>query len=164
MQLPRFVNVQTEMQAASPAFESARLFNLLGVGFDVVRAFAAILIVSAAISVFVALYNALRERRYDLAIMRTLGSSRRKLMGLMIAEGVLLALLGALIGIVLGHLLAEALGMLLRARQQVEVTGWYWLNAELWLLALGIGVGLIAALIPALFAYRTDIARTLAEN
>ena len=164
MQLPRFVNVQTEMQAASPAFESARLFSLLGVGFDVVRGFAAILIVSAAVSVFVALYNALRERRYDLAIMRTLGASRAKLMGLMIAEGVLLALLGALIGIVLGHLLTQALGMLLRARQQVEVTGWYWVNAELWLVALGIGVGLVAALIPALFAYRTDIGRTLAEN
>jgi putative ABC transport system permease protein len=164
MQLPRFVNVQTEMQAASPAFESARLFNLLGVGFDVVRGFAAILIASAAISVFVALYNALRERRYDLAIMRTLGLSRRKLMGLMIAEGVLLAFLGALIGVVLGHVLTEMLGMLLRARQQVEITGWYWLNAELWLLALGIGVGLIAALIPALVAYRTDIGRTLAEN
>jgi tripartite-type tricarboxylate transporter receptor subunit TctC len=40
----------------------------------------------------------------------------------------------------------------------------YWLNAELWLVALGVGVGLVAALIPALFAYRTDIGRTLAEN
>ena len=164
MQLPRFVNVQTEMQAASPAFESARLFSLLGAGFDVVRGFALILIISAALSVFVALYNALRERRYDLAIMRTLGSSRRKLMGLMMAEGVLLALLGALIGIALGHLLTEALGMLLRARQQVEITGWYWLSAELWLIGLGIAVGLLAALIPALFAYRTDVARTLAES
>ena len=164
MQLPRFVNVQTEMQAASPAFESARLFSLLGVGFDVVRGFALVLIVSAALSVFVALYNALRERRYDLAIMRTLGSSRRKLMGLMIAEGVLLATLGTLIGIALGHGLTEALGMLLRARQQVEITGWYWLDAELWLIALGIGVGLAAALIPALLAYRTDVGRTLAEN
>ena len=85
-------------------------------------------------------------------------------MGLMIAEGILLALLGALIGVVLGHLLTEALGMLLRARQQVEITGWYWLDAELWLIALGIGVGLAAALIPALVAYRTDVGRTLAEN
>ena len=164
MQLPRFVNVHTEMQAASPAFESARLFTLLGVGFDVVRGFAVVLIVSAALSVFIALYHALRERRYDLAIMRTLGASRRKLMGLMIAEGILLALAGALIGIVLGHVLTEALGVLLRARQQIEIAGWYWLEAELWLIALGIGVGLVAALIPALLAYRTDVGRTLAEN
>lgn len=164
MQLPRFVNVQTEMQAASPAFESARLFGLLGVGFDVVRAFAAILMLSAAASVFVVLYNALRERRYDLAIMRTLGASRAKLMGLMLSEGVLLALVGVLIGIVLGHGLTEVLGMLLRARQQVEVTGWYWLHAEWLLFALGLAIGVLAALLPAVFAYRTDIGRSLAEN
>jgi len=164
MQLPRFVNVQTEMQAASPAFESARLINILGVGFDVVRAFAVILMVSAAVSVFVALYNALRDRRYDLAIMRTLGASRRKLMGLVMVEGIVLSVLGVIIGVVLGHALAELLGMLLRARQQVEITGWYWLHAEWWLLLLGVGVGLVAALIPALVAYRTDIGRTLAEG
>jgi putative ABC transport system permease protein len=164
MQLPRFVNVQTEMQAASPAFESARLFKLLGVGFDVMRAFAAVLIASAAVSVFVALYNALRERRYDLAIMRTLGSSRRKLMGLMLAEGVMLSLIGTVLGMALGHVLAEVMGWVLRARQQVEITGWYWVNEELWLLALAVGVGVVAALVPALVAYRTDIARTLAEG
>lgn len=164
MQLPRFVNVQTEMQAASPAVESARLFSILGVGFDVVRAFAGILIVSAAISVFVALYNALRERRFDLAIMRTLGASRAKLMNLMILEGVLLSVVGAATGIMLGHVIAELVGWLLRARQQVEITGWYWLNSELWLLALGALVGLVAAVLPAIFAYRTDIGATLAEN
>jgi putative ABC transport system permease protein len=164
MQLPRFVNVQTEMQAASPAVESARLFSILGVGFDVVRAFAGILIVSAAISVFVALYNALRERRFDLAIMRTLGASRGKLMRLMILEGVLLSVIGAAIGIVLGHVMTEAVGLLLHARQQVEITGWYWLNSELWLLGLGALVGLVAALLPAIFAYRTDIGATLAES
>jgi len=164
LQLPRFVNVQTEMQAASPAFESARLFKLLGVGFDVVRAFAAILIASAAISVFVALYNALRERRYDLAILRTLGASRRKLMGLIVVEGVMLSMLGALIGIALGHVMTELLGMLLSARQQVEITGWYWVQHEWWLLAMGAAVGLVAAIIPAIFAYRSDLARTLAEG
>jgi len=163
IQLPRFVNVQTEMQAASPAFESARLFRLLGVGFDVVRGFAVVLIASAALSVFVALYGALRERRHDLAVMRLLGSSRRKLMGLMIAEGVLLSLVGTVLGMALGHVLAEVLGWLLEARQQVAITGWAWVHEELWLLALAVGVGVLAALVPALMAYRTDIARTLAE-
>jgi putative ABC transport system permease protein len=144
--------------------ESARLFKLLGVGFDVIRAFAGILIASAAISVFVALYNALRERRYDLAIFRTLGASRRKLMGFIVAEGVILATVGSAIGIALGHLMTEGLGMLLAANRQVEITGWYWLHYEWWLLGLGAVLGLIAALVPAAFAYRTDIARTLAEG
>lgn len=164
MQLPRFVNVQTEMQAASPAMESARLFTLLGVGFDVVRAFAVILVVSAGLSVFVALYNALRERRYDLAVMRTLGCSRGKLLRLMMVEGVLLALAGTGMGIALGHALTELLGVLLQARQQVAVTGLYWLHWEFALFALGAAIGLAAAAIPAILAYRTDIGRTLATG
>ena len=62
-------------------------------------------------------------------------------------------------------MLTEALGHGCCARaSKSEITGWYWLDAELWLVALGLGVGLVAALIPAMFAYRTDIARTLAES
>ena len=67
--LPREINRSSALQAASPAFESARLLNLVGVGTDALRAFAGVLIFSAALSVFVALYNSLKDRRYDLAIM-----------------------------------------------------------------------------------------------
>jgi putative ABC transport system permease protein len=164
MQLPRFVNVQTDMQAASPAVESARLFTILGVGFDVIRAFAVVLIAAAALSVFVALYNALRERRYDLSIMRMLGASRRKLLALTLVEGMLLSLLGTVLGMLLGHAFTQVLGMMLSAGQQVEISGWYWVNEELWLLALALGVGMLSALVPAMMAYRTDIARSLAEG
>lgn len=161
--LPRYINNNSEMQAASPAYETARLFSIIGVGVDVLRGFALVLILSAGLSVFIALYNALSERRYDLAVMRTLGASRSKLMQLMLFEGVLLALIGALIGIALGHVLTEALGGMLKAAQQVAVTGWIWVPAELWLIALALAVGVFAALLPAWGAYRTDIARTLAQ-
>lgn len=162
--LPRYINNNSEMQAASPAYETARLFSIIGVGVDVLRGFALVLILSAGLSVFIALYNALNERRYDLAVMRTLGASRGKLMRLMLFEGVLLALLGALIGIALGHALTGALGGMLKAAQQVAVTGWIWVPAELWLIALALGVGVVAAVLPAWRAYRTDIARTLAQG
>jgi len=162
--LPRYINNNSAMQAASPAYETARLFSIIGVGVDVLRGFALVLILSAGLSVFIALYNALKERRYDLAVMRTLGASRGKLMRLMLFEGVLLALLGALIGIALGHALTEALGGMLKAAQQVAVTGWIWVPAELWLIALALGVGVVSALLPAWRAYRTDIARTLAQG
>ena len=63
----------------------------VGVGVDVLRGFALVLVFSAALSVFIALYNALEERRYDLAIMRTLGASPSRLMALLLGEGMLLA-------------------------------------------------------------------------
>jgi putative ABC transport system permease protein len=137
---------------------------MLGVGVDVLRAFGAILVLAAGLSVFIALLNALEDRRYDLAVMRMLGASPAKLMGLMLAEGVALALTGGIAGLVLGHLLTEALGWSLKAAQQAAVTGWAWNPGEWWLLALALAVGVAASLLPAWRAYRTDVAPVLAEG
>jgi putative ABC transport system permease protein len=162
--LPRQINSQSELQAASPAYETARLFSIVGVGVEALRAFAVILILAAGLSVFIALYTALEERRYDLAVMRTLGASPAKLFGLLMTEGVVLALLGALIGVALGHALASALGAWLQAQQHYPVTGLEWRPEELWLIVVALGVGVIAALLPAWRAYRTDVSRTLAQG
>ena len=162
--LPRFVNSTSTLQAASPAFESARLFRMIGVGVEVLRAFALVLLAAAGLSIFIALYNAMEERRYDLAIMRMLGASPGKLMRLVLLEAVALALVGAALGLVLGHLAAEAVGAMLAAEQQGRITGATWLGTELWLVALAAGVGLVAGLVPAWRAYRTDIAHTLAQG
>jgi putative ABC transport system permease protein len=114
--------------------------------------------------VFIALLNALEERRYDLAVMRMLGASPARLMGLMLLEGSLLAVAGGIAGLGLGHLLTEALGAALRHAQQAPVSGWAWSDQEWWLLGASLGVGILAALIPAWRAYRTDVAPVLAEG
>jgi len=162
--LPRQVNASATLQAASPAYESARLFRMIGVGVDVLRAFGALLILVAGLSVFIALLNALEDRRYDLAVMRMLGASRAKLMGLMLLESATLAAMGGIAGVALGHLFAELLGVALKTAQQTAVTGWAWDPREPWLLALAVGVGIAAALVPAWRAYRTDVAPVLAEG
>jgi putative ABC transport system permease protein len=161
--LPRQINSQSELQAASPAYETARLFRMVGVGVEALRAFAVVLIFAAALSVFIALYTALEERRYDLAVMRTLGASRAKLFGLLMGEGIALALIGALIGLALGHGLAALLGLWLSTQGQPAVAGLEWRPEELWVLAVALGVGVVAAALPAFRAYRTEVSRTLAQ-
>jgi putative ABC transport system permease protein len=162
--LPRQINSQSELQAASPAVETARLFRIIGVGVEALRAFAVILMIAAGLSVFIALYTALEERRYDLAVMRTLGASPRRLFGLLLTEGLVLALAGALIGVLLGHLFASILGVWLQSQQQYPVSGLTWRPEELWLAAAALAVGAVAALVPAWRAYRTDVSRTLAQE
>ena len=162
--LPRAINSQTVMQAASPAFETARLLRLLGVGVDALRAFGLLLIFTAGLGVFIALYNALKERRYDLAIMRTLGASKAKLLWHILSEGLLLVVFGTAAGFVLGHIGAGVLGIWLRRTQQMELSGLVWVTSELWLIGLALGVGVLAAIVPAIQAYRADIAATLAKG
>ena len=161
--LPRAVNSQPELQAAQPAFESAKLFRLLGVGVDVLRGIAAIMLLSAALSMFVALYSALEERKTDLAILRTLGAAPRKLMALLLVEGLLLACAGAALGWIAGHAALEILGRLASDGQNLALTGWYVASSEAWLVPVALAIGLAAALLPALRAYRTDIATTLSH-
>ena len=162
--LPRQVNASATLQSASPAYESARLFRMIGVGVDVLRAFGLVLVLAAGLSVFIALLNALEDRRYDLAVMRMLGAGRSRLMGLMLLEGAALSLAGGSVGIALGHLLTELLGRALGQAKQAAVTGWTWQPEEFWLLGLALAVGLAAALLPAWRAYRTDVAPILAEG
>ena len=161
--LPRLINSKSELQAASPAFETARLFRIVGAGVEALRAFAGVLVLAAGLSVFIALYTALEDRRYDLAVMRTLGASPGRLFGLLLFEGLLLALLGAVGGVILGHLLAAGLGLWLQAAGQPAVSGLAFRVEELWIVLAALLVGGIAALLPAWRAYRTDVTRTLAQ-
>jgi len=162
--LPRAINSQSELQAASPAYETARLFRMLGVGIEALRGFALLLILAAGLSVFIALYTALEERRYDLAVMRTLGASPRRLFGLLMTEGVVLSLAGALLGLLLGHGLASVLGAWLEREHAYSISGLQWRPEELWLVAIALAVGVLAALVPAWRAYRTDVSHTLAQG
>ncbi len=161
---PRYVNTQTDLQAAAPAFETARLFNLLGVGFDAVRAFGLILVLVAVLSVFVALLSALKDRRYDLAMMRTLGASRRKLMAHVLLEGLILASLGTVLGLGLGHVGGAILGGAVEQAQGMALGGFAVVAGEIAVVLLALGAGVVAALLPAYQAYRTDIAQVLARG
>ena len=84
--VPRQVNAESRLMAAAPASELARLFAVVGVGINTMRVFAGVLIASSLLALFVTLYNALEERRYDIAIMRLLGASRGRIVWLMLLK------------------------------------------------------------------------------
>jgi putative ABC transport system permease protein len=164
IQLPRAVNSQSSLQAASPAFETARLFSILGVGVDILSAFAYVLIFISALSIFIALYNSLKERRYDMAIMRSMGASRTKIVFSILMEGGILTLIGAVVGIVMGHGVLIAIATAMEETRKAGLTGFVFYTEE-WIILVGsLFLGLVCALIPAIQAYRTDISNVLAGN
>ena len=162
--LPRAVNAGTALQAASPALETARLFLLLGTGLDVFRMFAAVLVAASALSLFIALWHAMHEQRYDLAVMRTLGASRGRILRFVLVQGAVLGVAGAALGVALGHAVGwAAAGWLERARS-VSVGALGWAPEEGFIVAGAILIALAAAAVPAVRAYRLDVVTVLAER
>jgi putative ABC transport system permease protein len=158
------VNAQSSLQAASPAFETARLFSILGVGVEILMSFAYVLIAISALSIFIALYNSLKDRRYDLAIMRSMGATRGKLVVTVLLEGGLLTLAGSLLGLALGHGVVVVLGGFVEEIQKAGMNGLIFYGEEGIILMGSLLLGVVCSVIPAVQAYRTDISMVLSGN
>jgi putative ABC transport system permease protein len=162
--LPRKINAETNMQAASPAYETARLFRMIGVGADVIRAFGGVVLATAALSLFIALYHALNERAYDIAVLRTLGARPVSIAMMLMLEALMLAVLGAVFGLLLAHGLAAVLAWWMAQQQSLPINAWIFSAGELWLLVPSLLAAILAALLPSWRAAHADISATLARR
>ena len=161
MSFPRMVNTTTEMQAAAPAVEISRLLHMLGIGTDVLRAFAGVLLLTAGLSVFIALWSAVRERRADLALLRMLGAPPAKIAALLLGEALWLGVMSAVIGVAAGQGLTALIGWMLQLDNSLLIGGMVWPVELLWIPAVACGVSLAAALLPAAGAYRVSVLELL---
>jgi putative ABC transport system permease protein len=161
MSFPRFINTTTEMQAAAPALEISRLLNMLGLGTDVLRAFAGVLLLTAGLSVFIALWSAVRERRGDLALLRMLGAPPGKVAALLLCEALWLGVLASILGVLLGQAFAAALAWLLQLDNSLLIGGIVWPSELVVVPCLALGVSLLSALLPAWSAYRVSVLNLL---
>lgn len=158
---PRFVNQSTSMQAAAPAIEITRLLHMVGVGTQALRALAAVLLAVAGLSVFIALWNAVRERRDDLAMLRMLGAPPQRVALLLLLEALWLAALACAMGLLAAHGLVALIGQWLVDSQSLSISGWQWVSAEWWVPVLALGVAVVAACLPVASVYRIDVTQLL---
>ncbi len=161
--LPRMINKNTNMQAASPVVEMNRLYALLGIGIHSANLIAYIIILISGFSIFISLFNSMKERKYELALLRVLGGGKTKLFAIVVLEGLFIAILGFLVGFVLSRI-----GMLFISGY-TENNFHYSLNSlvnlkdDLFLFIAALAVGFLSSLLPALKAMKTDISETLSE-
>jgi putative ABC transport system permease protein len=161
---PRIIAQNTKMQAASPAIEVNRIFSLFGVGLKVLEYLAYAIMLISGISIFIALYNRLKERKYEFALMRINGASRFQLLFLLVIESLFLVIVGFLFGTIFGRIAISFISSSAQddfkmAFNPFEIV---W-DKEVILFLVTIFVGVIAALIPAIKAYRLNISKTLAN-
>jgi putative ABC transport system permease protein len=162
--LPHQIDAQTGMQAAIPSFEAARLLSLLGFGLDAFRALAGILIASAGLGMLIALVTRMRERRRELAVLRLLGATPAQLFATILIEAMLLAGAGAALGLLFGHAIVWGLAEFLPAGHALAGMSLGWRPSEWLIPAVALGIGLVASLVPAVTAYRTDVSAALAAG
>ena len=161
---PRTVNASSAMQAASLALESARLFQLVGVGVSALKGFAVVMMVCAGLGIFIGLMNALDERRADLALLRVLGASPMVVVLSTMLQGAILGILGVILGVTMGHAAAEWIGQTFAASQRVAIGGRVWITQEWWIIGGALVLALVASLMPAWRAYRDATPELLAEK
>ena len=161
MSFPRYINASTNMQAAAPAVEITRLLSMLGIGTEVLRAFAGVLLLTAGLSVFIALWNAVRERRGDLALLRMLGAPPRRVAALLLAEALWLGLLAAVLGLAAGQGLTALIAWMLQLDNSLLIGGVAWPASLGVVPLLALGISGAAALLPALGAYRVSVLELL---
>jgi putative ABC transport system permease protein len=154
---------ETNMQIALPSIEINRLQSNFGIGMATLRALAILIMLISFVSVFISLYNSLKERKYELALMRTMGATRFTLFALILLEGMILTAWGTLVGLGLSRIGLLALGDQLKAKFRYDIVDMGMLPGEWLLVIITIFVGILASLLPAITAVRIDISKTLAD-
>ncbi len=154
----------TPMQVALPAIEMNRLTQQFGIGIRTLRAVALLIMGLSFVSVFIALFASLRDRRYELALMRTMGATPRKLFVLVLFEGLWMTVAGIAIGLVLSRLGVVVLANALADQFHYDLAQLAPVAGEYLLVAAALFVGGLAAALPARSALSIDISNTLGQG
>jgi putative ABC transport system permease protein len=165
MSLPRTINANTNMMSALPSIEVNRLFEIFGIGLKGIRSLAIAIILISGLSVFVSLYNSLKERSYEIALLKSMGASRLGVFMLLLGEGLTISLVGFFLGWILSGLGIWVINSLKLFNLSIQKASIFNFQAsDFYLFMACIGIGFLAALLPAAFAYRLSVSKLLAEK
>jgi len=164
LSLPRSINENTDLQAANPAYEINRVYAMMGTGTEALRALAILIAIVSGLSVFFSLLSSLKDRKYELSLLRVMGAGRGTLFLLIILEGLLLAVLGYALGFLLAHIGAGIFAGMIADEYQYSINALRILPTEIWIALAALLIGVLASILPAWQAYRTDIHETLSQG
>ena len=156
------VNGEPYAQAVLPIREMSTLFATFVDPLRIVLlALTVMIVIVAGVGILVSIYNSMSERRHEIAVIRALGAGRRTVMFIVLAESILLSLAGGLAGWAVGHLLIGALSPWIALQTGVSIGVLEFVGYE-WVIIPGLIVlAAVVGYLPALAAYRTDVAKAL---
>ena len=163
VQLPRYINENTNAQAALPGFEIQKLMNLLGSGVKTINGIAIAILLVSAFSIFISLLKTIRERRKELALLRTYGLGTPKILLSVLLEGVFISIIGFILGWILGRI-----GIWF-VSEYMQGTNGYYLELlspdkfELMFFGIIFVITLVATLLASVSIFKLNVAKTLSD-
>jgi putative ABC transport system permease protein len=127
------------------------LDNILDVMTLAVAALGSISLFVGGVGIFTIMTIAVRERTQEIGLLRSLGSTRQQIQQIFLAESVVLASMGGVLGLLLGGGLVILLGSTIEDLP-LRLSVPYVIAAEL----VSVAIGLIAGVVPASHAARLD--------
>lgn len=164
MTMPRKINEETNFQAAIPNIEIRRLLKLLDGIFIIIQVIGIIVMLLAGISVFLSLLQKLQRRKYEIALLQSIGYSKWYVSSLLIYEAILLAIFGYLIGFIFSRIILFILESSIAEQYGLNVFSLGWMEGEYLIFLITLLTGIISAIIPAWYSVRTSISKTLADG
>ena len=162
---PRYINEETNMQAAVPSYEISRLFKIFGIGLETLTYLAYLIMFVSGLSLFLNLLNSLRERKYEMALIRTIGGTKIQTSLMLFYESVILCIIGFFGGIILSRIGILVTSNLLEESLNYSISMPIFLSSqELILLIFSISIGIFSCIIPAFNVYKMNISRTLTDE
>jgi putative ABC transport system permease protein len=160
LQLQREMNEdRTEpLTAIIPGVALAQLWDVVGNAEQALRLVSLLTLLVGLLGMCVALYASLESRRREMAVLRAIGAGPRSIVALLVSESALLALSGAILGVVLVYVgLALAAGPI-EARYGFALAMSGLAQTEWSFLGLVVLAGTVVGLVPAWKAYRSSLA------
>ena len=162
---PRYINEETNMQAAVPSYEISRLFKIFGIGFETLTYLAYLIMFVSGLSLFLNLLNSLKERKYEMALIRTIGGTKVQTSLMLFYESIILCIIGFIGGIILSRVGILVISNLLEESLNYSISIPILLsNQEILLLIFSISIGILACVIPAVNVYNMNISKTLSDE
>ncbi len=158
--LQRAINEYPEepLLAILPGVALQELWQIVGIAETALVAVSAMVVVTALIGMMATIFSSLNERRREMAIFRAMGARPRVILGMLVLEAVLMAAVGAVLGLGLLYI-----GLLV-GQPLIDSAFGLWLPIEpptlreFWVLLGVVVAGAIVSLVPALRAYRMSLA------
>ena len=178
------INKGNQAQVVLPVLEIYTLFDVFVKPVQLVLlVLTAMICVVSGVSILVSIYNSMAGRRHEIAVMRALGASRTTVLSIVLFESIILSIGGGVIGWILGHSLNWLASPIIERRTGVAVgffdfapsvnlydllggTGnveWLKVSSEILLIPSLLLLAVFVGFLPALAAYRTDVAASLGK-